>query len=98
MLKSEFVQIKEPLVNKTIFLILMIFPTCCFISKGRAVFEAWYFQKVKEDLNKKKAEEEAKEATRLKQIEEEAEKKEKSITEFQQWQDDKKAAYKKMLR
>ena len=62
------------------------------------MFEAWYFQKVREEQDRRKAEEEAKEAARLKQLEEEAEKKEKSEVEFQQWLSDKKAAYKKMLR
>ncbi len=68
------------------------------IFQGRAVFEAWYFQKVREEQDRRKAEEEAKEAARLKHLEEEAEKKEKAEAEFQQWLEDKKAAYKKMLR
>ena len=65
---------------------------------GRAVFEAWYFQKLREEQERRKTKIEAEEAQIQKHKEEEEEKKEKALHEYTHWLEEKKLAYRKSLR
>ena len=65
---------------------------------GRAVFEAWYFQKLKEEQETRKAKLEAEEEAAKKKTDEEEEKRLKAVQEYTNWLEEKKSAFRKSLR